>query len=375
MTNTQFLLNTFLTCLASVSINAQISMYVSDAGNFNQPPWQILKFDANGENGEVFIDDHLAWPQDIVFLEDDNVVLISNLTTGDILRFNATTGEYMNSFASNIGGPTRMKIGADSLLYVLQWGGNGKVWRFTLNGSFVDEFTSIGVTTSIGLDWDISGNLYVSSYNGKFVQKFSPSGEDLGKFISSNLAGPTNIWFDATGDLLVNDYNAGSVKRFDSSGAFKGIFISSVPQVEGVDFLPNGTILLGVGGTSSVRSYDPSGNLISTLVAPNTLALKTPNAVVLRQNRVTSVDSHLPLYKEVNIVTPSAGTFFRFTNEEIISLGSEAELWNAAGMVVRKFNITDSTHVNAIDLPDGVYMITVLLQNNTIARQKIIVQH
>ena len=84
------------------------------------PPWQILKFDANGENGQVFIDDHLAWPQDIVFLEDQNVVLISNLNTSEILRFNATTGQFMNTFASNIGGPTRMKIGSDSLLYVLQ---------------------------------------------------------------------------------------------------------------------------------------------------------------------------------------------------------------------------------------------------------------
>ena len=85
-----------------------------------------------------------------------------------------------------------------------------------MNGSFVDEFTSTGVNTRIGLDWDTSGNLYVSSYNGKFVQKFNTSGEDLGKFISSNLPGPTNIWFNTAGDLLVNDYNGGAVKRFDS---------------------------------------------------------------------------------------------------------------------------------------------------------------
>ena len=37
-------------------------IYVSDAGNFQAPPWQILKFDANGENPEVFIDPFEGFP-------------------------------------------------------------------------------------------------------------------------------------------------------------------------------------------------------------------------------------------------------------------------------------------------------------------------
>jgi len=55
------------------------------------------------------------------------VVLISNLNTGRITKYNSSTGEYIGDFATGIAGPTRMKIGADSLLYVLQWSGNGKV--------------------------------------------------------------------------------------------------------------------------------------------------------------------------------------------------------------------------------------------------------
>ena len=115
-------------------------VYVSDAGNFSQPPWQILKFDENGENPEVFIKDNLDWPQDIVFLEDTNTVLISNFGSGRITRHNAETGAYIDNFATSIAAPTRMKIGADNLLYVLQWNGNGKVRRYQLNGTFVDEF-------------------------------------------------------------------------------------------------------------------------------------------------------------------------------------------------------------------------------------------
>ncbi len=69
-----------------------------------------------------------------------------------------------------------MKIGADSLLYVLQWSGNGKVRRYELDGTFVDDFTSVGVTQSIGIDWDNDGNLYVSSYGGDNVRKFDTNG-------------------------------------------------------------------------------------------------------------------------------------------------------------------------------------------------------
>ena len=83
------------------------------------------------------------------------------------------------------------------------------------DGTFEDAFTAVGVFQSIGMDWDNEGNLWVSSYNGRFIQKFSPTGEDLGKIITSNLAGPTNIWFDENDDLIVIDYNGGNVKKFD----------------------------------------------------------------------------------------------------------------------------------------------------------------
>ena len=155
------LLLIILFAFATNARSQEYSIYVSDAGNYDQPPWQILKFDENGQNGEVFINDHLAWPQDILFLEEDTVVLVSNLNTGQILRFHANTGAYMNVFAGSIGGPTSMKIGDDGLLYVLQWVGNGKVKRYQLDGTFVDDFTETGVVSSIGIHWDTQGNLYV----------------------------------------------------------------------------------------------------------------------------------------------------------------------------------------------------------------------
>ena len=272
-----------LLILAGTQVLAdEFEIFVSDAGNFSNPPWKILKYDQEGKNPEVFIDTNLAWPQDILFLEGTDTVLISNLNSGAITRHDAGTGDFIDNFATGIGGPTRMKIGPDNLLYVLQWAGNGTVRRYHLDGTLVDEFTSAGVTQSIGLDWDASGNLYVSSFNGKSVRKFSSTGADLGLVVTTNLQGPTNIWFDDTGDLLVSDYSANSVKRFGPSGNFIGDFLTGLSNSEGVAYLPNGDILVGNGATSSVKRFTAAGAFNGDFIPTGSGGLQTPNAVVIR---------------------------------------------------------------------------------------------
>src|SRR5690606_28052856 len=110
--------------------------------------------------------------------------------------------------------------------------------------------------SSIGIDWDDDGNLYVSSFYGKLVHKFDTAGADSGVFISTNLVGPTNIWFDSNGDLLVSDYSSNAVKRFDSAGNYLSNFLSGLSKSEGYAYLPNGNVLIGNGGDSSVKMYD-----------------------------------------------------------------------------------------------------------------------
>jgi len=276
---------------ASTALCQDFDLYVSDAGNFDQPPWQILKFDRNGGNPEVFIASQLAWPQDILFLESQGVVLISNLNSGRITRHDAATGAYLDDFATGLAGPTRMKIGADGLIYVLQWQGNGRVLRFEQDGDPLGAFTAVGVAQSIGLDWDAQGRLYVSSYNGALVRRFDVDGSDLGVFINSNLAGPTNIWFDGNGDLLVSDYSGGAIKRFSPNGSYLGVFIGGLGQPEGIDRLPDGNLLIGNGRTGTVKMYQPDGAFIEDLVAAGAGGLIRPNAVVVRQTEAASVIS------------------------------------------------------------------------------------
>ena len=367
-----FLLAAFLTASCLVrSVAQNYDIYISDAGNFSSPPWQILKFDANGQNGQVFIAQHLAWPQDIFFLENENTVLVSNLNNGRISKFNASTGAFIAEFATGISGPTRMSLGPDSLLYVLQWQGNGKVRRYKLTGEYVGEFTKTGVPASIGLDWDAGGNLYVSSYSGKYVRKFGTDGADLGNFAATNLAGPTNIWFAENGDLMVMDYEGASIKRFDNQGAYKGVFVSGLTRGEGVDFLPNGHFVVGSGGTSSIREYDATGTFVKNLVAPGTLGLITPNAVILRLKPASSTQE---LYRDVTFVTPSIGAVFQVSNPEALQGVDTLEVYSSTGVLVRKINFAAGAGWDASNVPAGVYYLSAKLPNGAMGRQTVVVQ-
>ena len=382
--NLLLLIISFVLLLASNTFCQTIEVYVSDAGNFSSPPWQILKFDENGENPEVFINSNLAWPQDIVFIEDQDIVLISNLNSGTITKHNSATGAFIENFATGISGPTRMKIGADSLLYVLQWSGNGKVRRHQLDGTFVDEFTSVGVPQSIGIDWDGNGNLYISSYSGDNVRKFDTNGNDLGLFINSNLLGPTNIWFDAAGDMLVSDYNGTAVKRFDAAGIYVNDFLTGLSNSEGVDFFPNGNILIGNGATSSVKLFDNAGNYIEDFISSGAGNLLTPNAVVIRENNAVSVsgsgNSFINNYiLEQNYPNPfNPGTIISFSipNSEFTQLKIYDALGIEINSLVNEYKQSGNYDIefNAENLPNGIYFYRLISGNYSDTKKMILLK-
>jgi hypothetical protein len=344
-------------------------IYVSDAGNFNAPPWQVLKFDQNGQNPTVFINNNLNWPQDILFFEDSNVVLVSNLGSGTITKHNASTGAFIANFATAIAGPTRMKIGPDGNLYILQWNGNRKVLRFTVDGTPLGEFTAVGVFQSIGIDWDNNGNLYVSSYSAHTVRKFDTDGADMGLFVSNNLLGPTNIWFDTNGDLLVADYNGTAVKRFDATGNYTGNFIMGLSMSEGVDFLPNGNILIGNGATHSVKMFDSTGFYLQDLIAPGSGNLLNPNAIVVRYSTLSVAENEVV---STAVIFPTVGYDFH------ISLTFENKIeaidfYDVTGKLVKVVQLPAINEViNLEGLTAGVYISKIKLTSGKELFQKVI---
>ena len=360
----------FVLLFSSYSFCQNFEIYVSDVGDFADTTlYQILKYDQNGENPEVFISENLDWPQDIVFLEDQGIVLISSLNTGKITKHDIGTGDYLGDFATGIGGPTRMKIGTDDLLYVLQWGGNGKVKRYELDGTFVDDFTSMDVIQSIGIDWDNEGNLYVSTYGGNLVRKFDPDGEHIEIFANSNLQGPTNIWFDENADLMACNWNGTTVSRFDSLGNYIDNFITGLSNPEGVQYLPDGNILIGDGGTGAVKMFDADGNYIEDFIESGAGGLLFPNAVVLRE---LPVSTDQPVF-ESDFIRPTIGSAF-FLNPESDQKIESIEIYNLSGKLIERNETTNHRVWNAKNYPEGLYNIVGKSNTGQTFTQKVIVQ-
>jgi len=357
--------------ISGFALAQPLAVYVSDAGNFNTGPWQIAKFDQNGnfEGALMNTDDDIVWPQDIIFLDNEDAVLISNLgPAGNISKHSWSSGDFIEDFADGLGGPTRMKVGPDGLLYVLQWSNSvNKVRRYDLDGTFIDEFTSVGVPQSIGIDWDAAGDLYVSSYGTSVVRKFNgTTGMDEGLFINSGLNGPTNIFFEASGDMIVFDYNSGIIKRFDSAGNFVEDLITGLLGPEGFAFFPNGDILIGNGGNGAIKRYDSSYNFLGNFVEPGILL--TPNAIVIRDDVPLSVPVN-----ELNafFVTPTIGSNFRF-NTKVTDAYEKLGVYDTIGKLVETVKIAENSVWDASRLREGTYFL-VAVKDGKKASQKIII--
>jgi len=362
----------FTLCLilvASTLLAQDLEIYVSSG---NGAVSGVKKFTSTGVFESDFVqpgDGGINWPQDIIFLEDQNIVLVSGLNNTEILKYNSENGNFDGIFATVAGGPTRMEIGADGLLYVLQWATNSKVLRYQVDGTFVDEFTNTGVTNSIGLAWDTEGSLYVSSYGLSLVRKYNNLGEDQGNFITG-LQGPTNIWFDPSGngDMIVLNWNGNNAWRFDSAGNLIGDFISNIIQPEGVAFLPNGNLLIGSGGgIDDILEFESDGTPVGIFAADNGLA--NPNAIYIRDLAIASVsDSELsPIF-----VTPTIGNEFTW-NTSIINNFSFLEIYNALGLLIETLIPSENEQWNADRYAEGLYFI-VANEHGRKFTQKIIIK-
>lgn len=374
MRTLQLLLSLLILNLGLIVHAQDYYLYVSDAGGFNSPPWQVMRYNLDGSNPQVFIDNDffvgegVGWPQDILFLEDQGVVLISCLVGNRITKHDANTGAYIEDFATIAGGPTRIKMGPDDLIYVLQWSNtDNKVLRFEQDGTFVDEFTTEGVPRSIGLDWDSDGNLYVSSYGGSSVTQFNSDGESQGVFIDTNLSGPTNIHREADDNFLVLNWNGGNIQRFDANGTHLETFTTEVSQPEGIAIHPiSNNYIIGNGGAGQIDEFAADGSLVQTIVEGGG-GLLQPNAVVVRQATLSVGE----VKKEKVMVTPTVGSQFSLSPSLMQDLKT-LEAYNLFGQKVAEIELKE-TFWDASYLAEGMYVLKGVNNNQTFI-QKIAVK-
>ncbi|HAT65294.1 MAG TPA: hypothetical protein DCS66_11945 [Flavobacteriaceae bacterium] len=376
MKATKFILSVF-TILLTMTISAQTShyIYVSDAGNFNIPTSQVLRYDLDGSNPQVFIssDDFAAqgvgWPQDILFLEDQGVVLISCLIGNKITKHDASTGAYLEDFAAVPGGPTRMKIGPDNTIYVVQWSNSdNKVLRFEQDGTPLGEYTDTGVGRSVGLDFDLVGNMYVGSYGSNTVTKFDSSGISQGVLIDTQLSGPTNVLVEQGGTILVLNWNGGNIERFDNNGNHIETFTTSVTQPEGIAIHPvTFNYVVGNGGPGQIDEFSNDGSFVGSIVSSGSGGLLQPNAVVFRDATLAIKD----FKKSKVLVSPTMGSDFKLNTIETQLLDS-IEVFTILGQKVDTIANTQDFW-SASKLSEGIYILVAKQGANTFT-QKIMVK-
>jgi hypothetical protein len=110
-------------------------------------------------------------------------------------------------------------------------------------------------------------------------------------------------------------------------------------------------------------------------VSQGTLNLKTPNAVTIRPKSNPTSAVKTVVYKDMVMATPSVGTSFQISMGDLHLSSRMLDISNATGILVRQVPLTGTMDIDISDLTDGVYFLSVELNDGAIARQKIIVQH
>lgn len=202
-----------------------------------------------------------------------------NLPNGQILRFNGTTGTYIDRFVSpgTFGNPNNITFGPGGDLFVADPTGNGStgdvVRRYAAatgapvgtDGVFVSQGSG-GLSLPYDVQWNSNQSFFfVSSLISNEVLRYNPNGSFNSSFVSgANISNPTGITFGPDGNLYVSmssGTNANRVNRFNgTSGAFIDTFVTvgagGLDGPGGLAFGPDGNLYVTSQNTGDILRYN-----------------------------------------------------------------------------------------------------------------------
>ena len=222
--------------------------------------------------------DEPAMPTGLAISPIDNFLYIASPGTNRVLRYDAETGAFIGVFVAD-----------DPLTPMVNESGE--------------------LLTPAALAFDALGNLYVSSFQNNRVLRYDPTGLFLNNFVaddlttptvdeSGGLVGPIGIAFDATGNLYVSSRATGTVLRYDANGVFLGSLVPTGTLIAPAElvFSPGGANLyVSESGANAIRRFDGTGVLIDTIVAddPATVGIDETGGLLTPRGLVVSTDGSL----------------------------------------------------------------------------------
>jgi streptogramin lyase len=236
----------------------------------------------------------LSSPAGITLGPDGNAYVAGN--GGAVLRYNGTTGAYLNTFVSQGSGGlafasnSGLAFGPDSNLYVTSGSTNQVLEYNGSTGTFIGAFVSAGLgglSNPVGLAFGPDGNLYVTSNATNAVLRYqgpldgSPgaplpaSGQSGATFVapsSGGLAAPLNAIFGPDGNLYVDGGETLGILRYNgTTGAFIDAFVpggtdtSDALAGRGMAFDQEGRFYVG-DASNAVHRFDSQGNYLGDLL-------------------------------------------------------------------------------------------------------------
>ncbi len=330
---------------------------------------------------------------------DGGTLYVVSRGNNSILRYNASTGDFLGVLASDNGlnDPVGMILGPDNNLYVANLGGNTVVRFNPVTGESLGEFVtsgSGGLSGAVGLAFGPDGNLYVASlYNSSILCYDGSTGAFLNTFVSANsggLWGPDDLTFGPDGNLYVSSqWNNGVIRFNGNTGAPIDTFVSpnsgGLSQPLGVRFGLDGNLYVASFQNAQVLRYEgPSGAtpgaFVDAAISWSDVSLSGPTEITFdadgflyvssrgTNSVVRSGGSNPDFYK----VTVTAGGQLTFT---IATPGDETgEFVNVLDPVVRLYDAGGNQINWEDDLAAGEYFIEVTGADNSTGEYVLSVQ-
>ncbi|MCC6229286.1 MAG: hypothetical protein IT432_08680 [Phycisphaerales bacterium] len=213
----------------------------------------------------------------------DGNIYASDTATDAVYRYNGRTlapmGVFVPSASAGLNDPQGLCFGPDGNLYVTSVGaGTPKVLRFNgTTGAFINYFVPVAAPVPGGITFGPDGNLYYVCNTCQDVQLYNgTTGQYLGLFVkgqqSDSPKRPRGICFGPDGNLYITCASTDDcIRRYDGhTGLFIDIFaIGGLDDPLDLAFTPWGTLLVSGSLTSNVQQFNAStGALIGTFVSP-----------------------------------------------------------------------------------------------------------
>jgi|GEM_PF-3350526 len=219
-------------------------------------------------------------------------LLVSSWYSGEIIRYDGKTGEFIQVFVgSGVGGlrlPEGLAVGPDANLYVASMGSQAILRYEVPTGEFLGTFASgHGLGSVRGITFGSDNNLYVANNDDRVLRFDGHTGEFIDVFAQGNgLRTSEGLVFGRDGHLYVTGRGGHAVLRFDGqTGEFIDIFTSGAQMnaPQGMMFGPGDHLYVCSSGDDTVLRFDSqTGEYIDTFVKPGSGGLDNPETVLFQ---------------------------------------------------------------------------------------------